>query len=116
MYRAQWSVASITSIIQFSTKLSYQFWLIGWDSYQTHYNLEPFFGWRDNICLDNFVNIANIYINLEHWPSHFKTLSSIIIPKPNKASYDSFKNFQPIILLNILGKLIEKVISERLQF
>jgi len=40
----------------------------------------------------------------------------IIIPKPNKTSYDQPKAFRPIILLNTLGKLIEKVIAERLQF
>ena len=40
----------------------------------------------------------------------------IIIPKPNKSSYNSLKSFRPIILLNTLGKLIEKVIGERLQF
>jgi len=31
----------------------------------------------------NIVNIANYYINLGYWLSHFKKLSSIIIPKPN---------------------------------
>jgi len=41
---------------------------------------------------------------------------SIIIPKPNKESYDSFKSFRPIVLLNMFSKLIEKVIRERLQF
>ena len=41
---------------------------------------------------------------------------SIIIPKPNKALYNTSKIFRPIILLNMLGKLIEKVISKRLQF
>jgi len=40
----------------------------------------------------------------------------IIIPKPNKMSYDQAKLFHPIVLLNTLGKLIEKVITERLQF
>jgi len=30
--------------------------------------------------------------------------------------YDQLKAFQPIILLNTLGKLIEKVITERHQF
>ncbi len=40
----------------------------------------------------------------------------IIIPKPNKSLYDQPKAFQPIVLLNTLGKLIEKVIAERLQF
>ena len=34
----------------------------------------------------------------------------IVIPKPNK------KLFRPIILFNTVGKLIEKVIRERIQF
>ena len=42
--------------------------------------------------------------------------NSIIISKPNKASYNSLKIFRPIVLLNMLGKLIKKVISKRLQF
>ena len=42
--------------------------------------------------------------------------TTIIIPKPNKALYDSPKMFRPIVLLNILGKHIEKVIGDRLQF
>ena len=71
---------------------------------------------NDITYLNNFINIASTYINLEHWPLHFKTLFSIIISKPNKTSYNTPKMFQPIILLNMLGKLIEKVISERLQF
>jgi len=40
----------------------------------------------------------------------------VVIPKPNKKSYDSSKTFRPIVLLNIVGKLIEKVIRECLQF
>jgi len=71
---------------------------------------------EDNKCLDTFVQIANAYINLEYWPSHFKISTMIVIPKPNKKSYDSPKSFRPIVLLNTMGKLIEKVIGERLQF
>jgi len=40
----------------------------------------------------------------------------VVIPKPNKQTYDYPKSFCPIVLLNTLGKLIEKVIAERLQF
>jgi len=40
----------------------------------------------------------------------------IIIPKPNKLSYDHAKMFCPIVLLNTLGKLIEKVIAKIIQF
>ena len=67
-------------------------------------------------CLKNIINIANVCINLEHWPLHFRSLLLIIIPKLNKIFYDSSKLFCFVVLLNILGKLIEKVIGERLQF
>jgi len=41
---------------------------------------------------------------------------TVIIPKLNKTSYDSLKSFKPIVLLNTVGKLIKKVIREKLQF
>jgi len=43
-------------------------------------------------------------------------LTIVVIPKPNKQTYNHPKSFCPIVLLNILDKLIEKVITERLQF
>ena len=51
-----------------------------------------------------------------YWPNHFKLSSTVIISKPNKLSYNLPKSFCPIVLLNTLGKLIKKVIGERLQF
>ena len=71
---------------------------------------------KQDECLTNIINVANTCINLEHWPNYFKCLSMIIIPKPNKLSYNHAKMFCPIVLLNTLGKLIEKVIAERIQF
>ena len=41
---------------------------------------------------------------------------SIIISKSNKVLYNTLKIFRPIILLNILSKIIEKIIIKRLQF
>ena len=38
------------------------------------------------------------------------------MPKSNKPSYNLPKLFRPIVLLNTLGKLIKKVINNRLQF
>ena len=58
----------------------------------------------------------NACINLGYWPSHFKKSSTVVISKPNKQLYDHSKSFHSIMLLNMLGKLIEKVIRERLQF
>ena len=40
----------------------------------------------------------------------------VIIPKPNKPAYNYSKFFHPIVLLNTISKLIEKVITEKLQF
>jgi len=70
---------------------------------------------QDNYLV-NVINIANLCINLGYWLNYFKCLSTVIIPKPNKMAYDQPKSFCPIVLLNTLGKLIEKVVAERLQF
>jgi len=71
---------------------------------------------KDDVCIANVIKIANTCIDLGYWPNHFKRSSMVIIPKPNKLLYDSPKSFRPIVLLNTLGKLIEKVIGERIQF
>ena len=71
---------------------------------------------KQDECLTNIINVANACINLGHWLNYFKCSSMIIIPKPNKSSYGHAKMFHPIILLNTLDKLIEKVIAERIQF
>ena len=71
---------------------------------------------KDKTCLGNIITIANACIEIGYWPNHFKNLITIFISKPNKAAYDFPKSFRPIVLLNTLGKLIEKVIGDRLQF
>ena len=71
---------------------------------------------RDNIYLRKFIDITNIYIDLEHWLAYFKVLTIIIIPKPNKEFYDSLKAFWSIVLLNTINKLFKKAISKRFQF
>jgi len=71
---------------------------------------------KDNMCLKKTINIADTCFELGHWPLHFKVFTSIIIPKPNKKSYNFSKAFRPIVLLNTIRKIIEKVISNRLQF
>ena len=71
---------------------------------------------KNDNCLSNIINIADSCINLGHWSNYFKISTTIVIPKPNKLSYDHPKAFCLIVLLNTLGKLIEKVVTKRLQF
>jgi Reverse transcriptase (RNA-dependent DNA polymerase) len=63
-----------------------------------------------------FVHIAEACIWLGHWPSHFKESLSVIILKPGKPDYSTPKSFQPIVLLNTLGKLFKKLLACRLKF
>ena len=49
------------------------------------------------------------------WPTHFKDSLSVVIPKPNKPDYSIPKAYRPIALLNTLGKLLTKILANRLQ-
>ena len=60
--------------------------------------------------------VADACVVTGHWPDYFKQSLSVIIPKPGKASYGTPKSFRPIVLLNTLGKLVEKMLARRLQF
>jgi hypothetical protein len=60
--------------------------------------------------------LANGYIDTGCWPKHFKEFTLVIIPKLNKPLYSTPKVFRPIVLLNTLGKLVEKMISNRFKF
>ena len=71
---------------------------------------------NNKVYFGKIISIANTCFELGLWPVHFKSSTMIIIPKPNKESYNSPKSFRPIVLLNTLGKLIKKFISECLQF
>jgi len=65
----------------------------------------------NDICASGILSLANSCITLQHWPRDFKESVSVIIPKPGKPAYDTPKAFRPIVLLNTLGKLIEKIIA-----
>jgi len=70
----------------------------------------------DDICASDILSLANSCITLRHWSRHFKESVSVIIPKPGKPAYNAPKAFRSIVLLNTLGKLIEKMIARQLQF
>ena len=70
----------------------------------------------NDICASGILSLTNSCITLWYWPQHFKESVSVIISKPGKPAYNTPKAFRPIVLLNTLGKLIEKMIARRLQF
>jgi hypothetical protein len=60
------------------------------------------------------VDLANACFEHGHWPTFFKESLSVIIPKPGKLLYAAPKAFRPIVLLNTMGKLIEKCVSNHI--
>ncbi|CAA7270890.1 unnamed protein product [Cyclocybe aegerita] len=71
---------------------------------------------KDKHVLALFIVLANACLRVGHWPRIFKESLSVIVPKPNKPSYAVPKAFRPIVLLITFGKLIEKMIANRIQF
>jgi len=63
-----------------------------------------------------FLGLAEACIQLGHWLVHFKESLSVIIPKLGKLSYLTPKLFRPIVLLNMLSKLVEKMLSCHMQY
>ena len=67
---------------------------------------------KDEECISKFIDIANICIDLYHWLLHFKILTTIIISKLNKTSYDLPKSYYPLYCsiwpANCLRKWLEK--------
>jgi len=88
-------------------------WLLVWTRY---FGVTSSKSLKIKKCIIKLIDIANTCINLGNWPSYFKTCITIVISKPNKASYNFPKSFHPIILLNTMGKLFKKMIRKRLQF
>ncbi|KAK9876130.1 hypothetical protein WA026_011247 [Henosepilachna vigintioctopunctata] len=59
-------------------------------------------------------NIYNRCLELSYFPKAWKAATTILIPKPNK-DHTSPDNYRPISLLNVLGKIFEKILNERLR-
>ncbi|CAA7263696.1 unnamed protein product [Cyclocybe aegerita] len=71
---------------------------------------------KDKHVLALFIVLANACLQVGHWPHIFKESLSVIVLKPNKPSYAVPKAFRLIVLLITFGKLIEKMIANRIQF
>lgn len=57
--------------------------------------------------------LFNRCISMGHWPQNFKVAKVIPILKPGKSAKDA-SSYRPISLLNATGKILERIIYERL--
>ena len=61
------------------------------------------------------IDIFNAILATKYWPTQSKVCKSTYIPKPGKDHKDPL-NYRPIALLNIIYKLLEKIISDRIYY
>ena len=58
------------------------------------------------------VNIVKSCFRLGYYPKAWRKARGIVIPKPEKPDYTKAKTFRTISLLNVFGKIVEKVAAE----
>jgi len=66
--------------------------------------------WRTLVYITMLINACLL---VGYFPTAWKTATTIFLPKPGKDHRDP-ANHRPISLLNILGKVLEKIIARRL--
>lgn len=59
-------------------------------------------------------SIFNACIHIGYHPKKFKESTTVVIRKPQKPCYNVPKSYRPIALLNTMGKLLEKIIANRI--
>ncbi|KAI0994438.1 hypothetical protein K3495_g13742, partial [Podosphaera aphanis] len=59
-------------------------------------------------------DLFNACISQGYHPSKFKESITVVLRKPQKPSYDTPKAYRPIALLNTMGKLLEKLVANRI--
>lgn len=63
-----------------------------------------------------FMAIANKCLSLAHFPTQWKVAHVVILRKPGKADYTHPKSYRPIGLLPVLGKIVEKLMVNRIMW
>ena len=51
---------------------------------------------------------------LAYHPRQFKTSTTVVLKKPQREDYTKAKAYRPIALLNTLGKLLERIVADRI--
>ncbi|KHJ30181.1 putative zinc knuckle domain protein [Erysiphe necator] len=60
------------------------------------------------------VDLFNSCLRLGYHPRGFKESIKVVLRKPQKPSYDTSKAYRPVALLNTVGKLLEKLVANRI--
>ncbi|CAH0002271.1 unnamed protein product [Clonostachys byssicola] len=66
-------------------------------------------------CLPYLEHLFNACLALKYHPVRFKHAITIMLRKPSKSSYTSPKSWRPVALLSCVGKVLEKIIANKIR-
>ena len=69
----------------------------------------------EDACFDYVEHLFRACIKLSYHPLHFRHAVTVMLRKPGKASYSHPKSWRPVALLSCLGKMLEKLMANRLK-
>ena len=61
-------------------------------------------------------HLYNACLKHKHFPKIWKTAAAIYIPKPGRSDMMDTDSYRPISLLSNLGKILERIIKDRMEF
>ena len=64
----------------------------------------------------HLLTLIQTSFTIGHFPTPFKTTTTVVLRKPGKPDYTTPKAYRPIALENTLGKVMESVIAELLSY
>lgn len=66
----------------------------------------------DSITPGFMVDVIQAAIKTGYHPAIWRKARGVIIPKPGKNDYSKAKSFRTISLLNVMGKILERVVAD----
>ena len=65
---------------------------------------------------DHILYLMQASLNQSHFPTPFKTTTTVVLRKPNKPDYTKTKAYHPIALESTLGKVLESIIANCMSY
>lgn len=66
------------------------------------------------VFIQLLTNLFNKCLHEGNFPEESKTALLAIVPTPGKTDYADYKSYRPVSLLSVMGKILDKLITERL--